>query len=195
MLPPGPSPQPSPSPAQSTSVGAAAADRGGEDQLRHREEAHVADEGFRRVPADDRALDEVVGEAERVGEPVLDPVDHRLLGLLAVEVVVAERVGALARARAFARLADAGVGERLFAVEGVLALASRRREAALAAAGAAGDVGAELVRDVDLDPADGVDQVFEAGEVDDRDVVDLDAEEAFDRFDLQPWRRRRRRRR
>ena len=56
---------------------------------------------------------------------------------------------------------------------------------ALAAAGAAGDVGAELVRDVDLDPADGVDQVFEAGEVDDRDVVDLDAEELFDRFDLQ----------
>ena len=61
----------------------------------------------------------------------------------------------------------------------------RRREAALAAAGAAGDVGAELVRDVDLDPADRVDQVFEAGEVDDRDVVDVDAEEPFDRFDLQ----------
>ena len=48
----------------------------------------------------------------------------------------------------------------------------------------AGDVGAELVRDVDLDPADRVDQVFEAGEVDDRDVVDLDPEEVFDRFDL-----------
>ena len=57
--------------------------------------------------------------------------------------------------------------------------------AALAAAGAAGDVGAELVREVDFDPADRVDQVFEAGEVDDRDVVDLDVEELFDRLDLQ----------
>ena len=57
--------------------------------------------------------------------------------------------------------------------------------AALAAAGAAGDVGAELVRDVDLDPADRVDQVFEAGEVDDRDVVDLDVEEALRPLDLQ----------
>ena len=81
---------PSSAPAQRTSASDAAADRGGEDQLRHREEAHVADEGFRRVPADDRALDEVVGEAQRVGEAVLDPVDHCLLGLLAVEVVVAE---------------------------------------------------------------------------------------------------------
>ena len=103
--------------------GAAAADRGGEHQLRHREEAHVADERFRRVPADDRALDEVVGGAQRVGEAVLDPVDDRLLGLAAVEVAVAEGVGALAGAGAFARLADAGVGERLFAVERVLALA------------------------------------------------------------------------
>ena len=163
----------------------AAADRGGEDQLRHRQEAHVADEGFRRVPADDRALDEVVGGAERVGEAALDPVDDRLLGLLAVEVVVAEGVGALAGAGAFAGLADAGVGEGFFAVEGVLALLEVQGDAALAAAGAAGDVGAELVREVDFDAADGVDQVFEAGEVDDRDVVDLDIEELFDRLDLQ----------
>ena len=66
----------------------------------------------------------------------------------------------------------------------MLALAEPQRVAALAAAGAAGDVGADLHRHVDLDPADRVDQVFEPGEVDDRDVVDLDVEEVLDRLDL-----------
>ena len=51
--------------------------------------------------------------------------------------------------------------------------------------GAAGDVRAERLVEVDLDAADRVDQVFEAGEVDDRDVVDLDPEEVLDRLDLQ----------
>src|SRR5262249_37679867 len=136
------------------------------------EEAHVADERLWRVPADERAVDEVVGEAEGVGEAILDAADNRLLGCLPIEVVIAERVGALAGAGAFAGLAYARVDQRLFAVEGVLALTEAQGEAALAAAGATGDVGADLVRDVDLDPADGIDQVFEAGEVDDRDVVD-----------------------
>src|SRR5262249_38211143 len=112
------------------------------------------------------------------------PVDHLLLGLGAVEVVVAEREGALAWAWAFARLAYSRVGQGLFAVERVLALVQPQRDAALTAARTAGDVGAELVGNVDLDAAHGVDQVFEAGEVDDRDVVDLDVEEVFDRFDL-----------
>ena len=98
MLPPGPSPQPSRAAAEHVG-GGAAADPGGEDQLRHREEAHVADERFRRVPADDRALDEVVGDAEGVGEAALDAVDHGLLGLLAVEVVVAERCRRSCRGR------------------------------------------------------------------------------------------------
>ena len=40
----------------------AAADRRREDELRHRQRAHVGDERLRRVPADERALDEVVGE-------------------------------------------------------------------------------------------------------------------------------------
>ena len=82
-------------------------------------------------------------------------------------------------------LADARVGERLLAVEGLLALAEAQRDAALAVAGAAGDLGAELVREVDLDPADRVDEVLEALEVDDHDVVDVDAEEVLDRLDLQ----------
>src|SRR6185437_15377387 len=167
-------------------VGAAgAADRRREDQLGHREEAHVGDEGFRRVPADDRAVDEVVGDAGDAGEAVLDPVDHRLLGLLAVEIRVAVAVGALALARAFARLADPRIGQRLLAVEGVLTLLQVQRDPALAVARPAGDFGAELVRQVDLDATDRVDQVFESGEVDDRDVVDLDVEELFHRLDLQ----------
>src|SRR6185369_1325228 len=113
------------------------------------------------------------------------PVDHRLLGLLTRVVVVAIGEGALAGAGAFDRLADPRVGQRLFAVEGVRPLMQAQGDAALATAGAAGDVGAELVGDGYFDPADRVDQLFEAGEVDDRDVVNLDPEELFDRLYLQ----------
>ncbi len=86
---------------------------------------------------------------------------------------------------AFAHLAGPRVDQGILPVEGVLALSQAQGEAPLAAAGPAGDVGADLVGDVDGDAADRVDQVFEAGEVDDRDVVDRDAEEPFDGLDLQ----------
>src|SRR4029079_18966307 len=48
-------------------------------------------------------------------------------------------------------------------------------------------VGEDRLRHVDLDAADGVDQVLELGEVDEGDVVDLESGELFDR----PQRQRR----
>src|SRR3954467_12881756 len=74
---------------------AAPGDSRGEPELQEAEAAHVADEGLRHLPSDDRALDEVVRQAEGAGQPALYPVQHLLLRLGPVEVVVADGEGAL----------------------------------------------------------------------------------------------------
>ena len=72
-----------------------------------------------------RALDEVVGEAEGLGEPALDPVQDSLLARGAVGVVLAGVA---------ARCAEPGEGQRLVALERVLARREPERDAALALA-------------------------------------------------------------
>ena len=74
-------------------------------------------------------------------------------------------------------LAGAREGDRLEAVEVVLALLEVEVE------GAAGDARADGGRQVDVDPADRVDEAAKAVEVDDRDLVDVDPEQALDRPD------------
>ena len=86
-------------------------------------------------------------------------------------------VGAGELARAAGVLAGAGEGDRLEAVEVVLALLEVELE------GAAGDARADRGRQVDVDAADRVDELAEAVEVDDRDLVDVDAEQVLDRPD------------
>ncbi len=64
----------------------AEADQRAEHQLGHRPGAHAGDHRLRSVPADERPLDEVVRQPERVGEPAADPVEDRLLELDPVDV-------------------------------------------------------------------------------------------------------------
>ena len=71
--------------------------------------------------------------------------------------------------------AGSGEGDRLEAVEVVLALLEVELE------GAAGDLGADIGRQVDVDAADRVDEAAKAVEVDDRDLVDVEPEQPLDR--------------
>ena len=100
--------------AEDVGVAAAAEDRR-DGNLRQGQPAHVADEGPGRVPADPWALDEVVGQAQRVGEPALDPVQQDLLARGPVEVGLA-RVAVV--------LADSRQRQGLVTLEGVLARGS-----------------------------------------------------------------------
>src|SRR5581483_8629017 len=150
---------------------AAAADRGREHELGHRPGAHARDHDLGRVPADEWPLDEVVGEAQGIGEPVLDAVDDELLELRALDVRPREL------AAAAGVLARAGEGDRLEAVQRVLAGAQLEPE------GATGDARADPRGQVHLHAADRVYELAEAVEVHDRDLVHVDAEELLDRLD------------
>ena len=114
-----------------------------------------------------RPMDGQVEERRRGDELVHQRLHDPLLALGAGDVAVA-RIGGVA---------DAGVGERVAAVEVDRALAEvpdqaverHRRD--------------HLVRVLDGDPAERVDQVAEAGEVDQHDVVHAQAGQPVDRAD------------
>ena len=112
----------------------------------------------------------LIGIRRRVGEAVLHPLDDELLELGAVEIVDRLTAG---------RGPGAGEGQRLLAVQVHLALVEVDLE------GAARDLVADRAVQLDVDAAERVDQVPEAREVNDRDVVDLDPEQLLDGLDHQ----------
>src|SRR6187397_2332613 len=106
--------------------------------LRESEAAHVADERLGGVPADERPLDEVVGEAGDAGETPLDPVEDLLLAGGPVTVVL-RRVAVV--------VPDPRIGERLVTLQGDLAGGQLQGDAALllAAVDVPADHGAVLL--------------------------------------------------
>ena len=150
----------------------AAADRGGEHELRHREGPHARDHRLRRIPADERPLDEVVRQSQRVGQAALDPVEDQLLELASRSKSCP---GELTRAAGV--LPSPRQRDRLDPLSVCSPLSSLRLKAPPETVEQT-SVGRSTV----TPPIESM-KSAEAVEVDDRHLVDVDAEEVLDSLD------------